>query len=97
MEATYAARNGYPLLLTLNEVIRGIREGGLQLKWSDDLKKIMFLSFGDNDNVVLTFDHLQTAFLLLFIGLTLAAAIFVSECFLDRWNKRKLDIVTRIV
>lgn len=86
MEATYAARKGYPLLLTLNAIIRGVREGGLHMKWSNDLEKIMFSSFEENDKVVLTLDHLQAAFFLLILGLTLALIIFMVEYSVDWYN-----------
>lgn len=80
MEASYRMRKGNPYTLTINEVLKSVREGGLWMKWLSDLKKIMFLE-AEPEIVVLTLQHLEMAFVMLGIGYALATGVFVYETF----------------
>lgn len=48
-------------------------------KWLSELQKIAFIADDDNGTIVLSFDHLQAAFVLLSIGLSTSFIIFVIE------------------
>lgn len=67
----------------LNEVIRGIREGGLHLKWVLELKKIYFTPTL-NELIVLKINHLEGAFVLLLSGLAVAFVVFFLELVFHR-------------
>lgn len=83
LEATYQLRKGNPIRDVLNGIIRGVTESGLQHKWMSDMRKITFLP-SDDDMIVLTFEHLEGPFILLFFGLVLAFCVFLLEIL---WNK----------
>lgn len=86
VETSYVALAGNPITLTLNVVISRLVESGLLEMWFASTKNNTFIK-GDtsDDKIVITLDHLQGAFVLYFIGITLALAIFVFENVYSKW------------
>lgn len=83
IQGCFVFRRGIPILLTMNQVIRGIREGGLVRKWVSDEVKISFRPDSPK-TVILTIEHLQGAFLMLVIGSVLSLLIFFVEVLMGR-------------
>lgn len=91
-------RRHHPLLLPMNEKIRAIAESGLLSKWEKEkFQKAETSSSSknnDDENVAtdgdgnkqmkLRLDHVQGAFLLLLIGLTISFVAFLFELFTSR-------------
>lgn len=77
-KCSFAFRRGIPVLLTMNQIIRGIREGGLVNKWLSDL---MVISFEPNSpkHITLTIEHLKAAFILLGFGCSASFLVFIGE------------------
>lgn len=90
----YSMINGSPYIFSFDAVIRGIIEGGLFLKWLSDNKKITFLPTEDN-KVVLTIDHVETAFVIIFAGCILAFIIFLFEILVYSYQDKL--IITKFI
>lgn len=91
-------RRHHPLILTMNDKIRAISESGLLSKWK---KENTFVAENNDENdgsgrskdgngkqMKLRLDHVQGAFILLFIGVLLAAIAFIFELFAFRLLRR---------
>lgn len=83
LEGTYQMKRHNPIMLTLNNVIRVIREGGLHTKWLNDMKIVNFLTYTKDDDadgqIILTFEHLEGPFILLAFGICSSTIIFGVE------------------
>lgn len=90
---TYCMVYGSPFIALFNQVIRGVVEGGLVIKWLSDNKKFSFLP-AQNYNVVLTLDHVKAANIIIFLGLMLAFTIFLFEILVYKYQVNFLiDVV----
>ncbi|XP_011176427.2 uncharacterized protein LOC105208362 [Zeugodacus cucurbitae] len=87
--AVYIVPYGSPYLGFINRLIRSSHEFGYNLHW-ESLMNAAFLESGkrrirnlrnDDDPVVLKLGHFQTAFGILFVGLTIATITFLWEKF----------------
>lgn len=87
VDATYSMRGGSPLRSTLNEIIRGVVEGGLRIKWLSDMHVVRFFS-NKEEKLALEIQHLESAFLLLSFGLGIASVILILEHLVYRIKKR---------
>lgn len=88
-------RRNHPLLQTMNEKIRAISESGLLGKWEKE-NKVVSKSKNSKNNEgggddssrrKLRLDHVQGAFLLLLIGLSVSLVAFVVELFASRLSR----------
>lgn len=84
LEGTYQMKKHNPIMLTLNNVIRVIREGGLHIKWLNDMRIVNFIMYSkekeaDDHQIILTFEHLEGPFILLGFGITMSTIIFLIE------------------
>lgn len=78
---------GFPLLKTLNKVISRINAGGFTMKWLEEAMmgyssrwKVLLVAATDDDGAdALTFQHMQGAFTILAIGLSLGTVSFIGE------------------
>ena len=85
----YLQKNS-PFTESLNEMIRGLKSGGIIDKWTrDEIDKVSKLPDGNVEATtirVLGLKDLQIAFVTLFVGLGLAAVSFVLEALMLRPN-----------
>jgi len=75
-------RSGSPLLESFNSVIYRMVEAGMVKHFWEDIKLQELGNIeedGDEDHVVLTFDHQQGAFSLLILGLAFGLIVFIIE------------------
>lgn len=77
-DVRFGLRKGHPLTEHINNVIGQIVAAGLTKKWLSDLKNVTFYKTQDK-NVVLTFQHLYGAIIILIYGYLLSIIIFVFE------------------
>lgn len=93
---------GYPLQGRINQIIHRIVEAGLLSKWAEDLlsKNTKISSKhpktieGSKNDVILTLNHLEGAFILLLIGLSVAGIIFICELMYFKYlNSKKANIL----
>lgn len=78
IKARFAFRRGVAASLAMNQIIKGIREGGLIHKWLSDSIKVTF--WPDQPKIViLTRKHLLVAFIILGIGYSMSLVILVGE------------------
>lgn len=82
IRVNYVFKRDIPILLTMNRVLRAVREGGLIYKWYSDLKQVSFWSDFPK-RVVLTISHLQGAFFILITGYGISLLIFIGELFIQ--------------
>lgn len=78
IRARFAFRKGVAVLLTMNQIIKGITRGGLIIKWLSDSLKISFMPDSPH-TVILTRKHLQSAFAILLLGFFLSLSVFIGE------------------
>lgn len=70
---------GYPLLGRINNLLMLLQSNGLIAKWDSDISFFVLKIESEPDHRPLTLDHLQGAFLVLSIGLSIAIIAFFSE------------------
>lgn len=74
----YLVRKGSALLPSINEVIRGINEGGLIKKWIDDYTNVTTYKT-DTDFIVLSLEDILLSKLIICFGLLISFVIFIIE------------------
>lgn len=85
------------LLPTFNEKIRVIAESGLLTKWQKDSNRAGLTSSGNGDNKgghgsilkKLRLEHVEGAFLVVLIGLSISFIVFLLELVTERLSRRK--------
>lgn len=82
----FLVRKGYPLLGEFNRFLRRAFEHGLTNYWRTasfiTAEKIDVKIEADRAHTALTLKHLQSAFLIYLIGMSLALIVFVIEYFM---------------
>lgn len=84
-ELSYYMKRGNPFAPVLNKLIVAATEAGLDKKWLSDLKKVNFVASSEK-LIVLSIEHFETAFLILFYGLLCAFVIFLIELIYHFWK-----------
>lgn len=78
LEFNYGFPNGSYYLPLVNNILIIIEEQGFMSKWINDLMRRYIMPIL-NDDVILTFDHLMGAFLILSVGLFAGLVTFILE------------------
>lgn len=84
-ENCYLLRKGHPFSNKINRYIEVIHEIGLQKKWLDEIRVISFDKYKE-ENVILTSQHLQAAYFILFLGYTISFVVFICEIIKIRFS-----------
>lgn len=78
-EIRYTFANGSYLIPYVNNIIRVSTENGFMQKWRRDKLNYVKLRQRDELHVVLTFEHLELAFMCLCVGILLGSFVFFAE------------------
>lgn len=85
MKASYALKKGHPLIPLFNNYGKRIWEAGLYQNWILDWNYIDYEKEADNQLIVLTFEHVKVAFVILIYGYSISVCMFVSEILFSRF------------
>lgn len=83
-------KKGSPFLDRINTIIRRLVEGGFPVKFFKDIvvkKNLKPLSKYTNEYVSMSVSHLQSAFVAMFLGMSLSLLLFVGELLIKRTQR----------
>lgn len=94
-------KKSYNLLSRFDDIIRRVLESGLITKWrkDSDLKRNANQRKNDkaqDENIILTLDHISGAFIVYGIGMGIATLVFICEVIIGyykKYKKNKVDIL----